>query len=110
MYGFRKELSASPSPPPAAEKNLDNGEKEKEVVADLTLEEVQPVDVSNTNEEPPTVWDRISWSLTPYTVAPLRLLPLCTRSQKLSMWLSMPRPPSLQLRNEALQDFMKVMF
>lgn len=39
-YGFRKDLSDSPSPPLAAEKSTDNGAHEKEVIANLTFEEV----------------------------------------------------------------------
>lgn len=46
MYGLRKDLSKSPSPPPA-DKVADEGVQPREVVVDLAVGQVQPTDVKN---------------------------------------------------------------
>lgn len=55
-YGFRKDLIKSPSPPHVAEKLADDGAQAREVIADLTVEEVRPADVGNIDDELPTIW------------------------------------------------------
>ena len=103
------------SPSPSPTNKVADEMQPKEVTADLSLEEVQPSNVRLEDEEPDKEWRSVfnyqsrtlresdSLYRSPSVVASLKYVMV-----KAENMAEHAKTPSLQLRNEALEDFLKV--